>query len=175
MDTSKLLQFWPSSKQTYQERFESSARFVVYASLLAFLLRKDVRIIMLGVLVLLGMYIYYRLSPKSYSNYSTVSDNNPAGNYLMGDNPYRLPTRATSEEISQKLNLPSRWAERQFYTMPVTTAGGDLESFLAFNGRGQPNCRENQWMCTDEGNPRHPESVQLRGTFGGGVAGAGRN
>ena len=122
---------------------------------------------MLGVLVLLGMYLYYRLNPKSYSSFSTVTNENPVGNYLMGDNPYRLPTRATSEEISQKLNLPSRWAERQFYTMPVTTAGGDLGAFLEFNGRGQPSCRENQWMCTDDGNPRHPEWVQMRGSFGG--------
>lgn len=167
MDTSKLLQFWPSAKQTHRERFESSARFVVYASLIAFVMRRDVRILLLGVLVLLAMYLYYRITPSGSPSYSTVTDDNPAGNYLVSDDPMRLPTRATSDEISMKLNLPSRWAERQFYTMPVTTAGGDLDAFLAFNGRGQPNCRENQWACSADSNPRHPEWVQMRGTFGG--------
>lgn len=159
----KLLQFWPTASQTRQERTESSVRFIVYATIIAFLLKRDVRIVLLGVLVLLSIYVYMRITPTSPSNSSSVTYDNPVGNILLTDDPNKPPTRATDEEISQKLNLPSRWAERQFYTVTQD----DLGSYLAFNGRGLPTCRDNQWACSDETNPRHPEWVQLRGTFGG--------
>ncbi len=167
MDTSKLLQFWPSARQTRQERMESSMRFIAYASLITFFMKRDTRIILLGILMILAIYLYMRITPSTARNYN-VTDDNPAGNVLLTDDVHRPPTYATSDEISNKLNMPSRWAERQFYTMPNTTVPNDLGAFLEFNGRGAPNCRENQWACTDEGNPRHPEWVQLRGTFGGG-------
>lgn len=164
MDTDKLLQFWPSPNQTRQERTESSVRFIIYATLLAFLLKRDTRIVLLGVLVLASIYLYTRLVPVSPMNSSSVTYDNPVGNQLLTDDPNKPPTRATNQEISQKLNLPSRWAERQFYTIPQD----DLKSYLEFNGRGFPSCRDNQWACNADTNPRHPEWVQMRGTFGPG-------
>jgi hypothetical protein len=137
-------------------------RFIIYSTIIAFILKRDVRIILLGGLVLLSIYLYMRMTPSSV-NTTSVSSDNPLGNVLLTEDPYRPPTKATDEEISQKLNLPSRWAERQFYTMPQD----DLGAYLAFNGRGFASCRDNQSACSADNNPRHPEWVQLRGTFGG--------
>lgn len=171
--TDKLLQFWPHSKQTRKERMESSIRFIVYATLIAYAFKRDVRIILLGLIVLIGISAFYRVKSDGVANYTTSTDDNPLGNILVTDDPTKPPARVTDEEISQKLNLPSRWAERQFYTMPSTTFPNDLESYLIADGRGRPNCRENQFACIDENNPRHPEWVQLRGTFGAGGGGRG--
>jgi hypothetical protein len=161
--TDKLLQFWPNDKQTKREKMESSIRFIVYATLVAYAFKRDVRIVFLGLIVLVGIYAFYKV--KSNGSTSPTSDN-PMGNRLMHE---ENGTRVSDEEISQKLNLPSRWAERQFYTMPEN----DLGSYLKSDGRGVANCREDQNVCSDETNPRHPEWVQLRGTFGAAGPGGG--
>lgn len=167
--TENLTKFWPSSKQSYDERINSSSRFIIYSSLLAFTLRRDVRILLLCVLILIAVFLTYRLKPPHEKNFTAPSLDNPMGNVLMGDYtefPDRPRASYNSELVHDKMSkiFPenTRNAERTFYSMPNTTIPNDLDAFLNFTygGKSRPNCRENQMACTAENNPRMMEQPQ---------------
>jgi hypothetical protein len=172
----KLTNFWPSSKQSYDERINSSTRFILYSSLLAFTLRRDVRILLLGVLIILAVFLTYRLRPPIEKTYTESTLDNPMGNILMGDyTEFPDRSRAAIDPAAVRRNMNdifpenTRSAERQFYSMPSTTIPNDLDAFLDFTygGKSRPNCRENQMACTAENNPRMMERTQMASTFGG--------
>ena len=60
IDPKKLLQFWPTSEQTPSERVNSTTRFIVYASALLYFIKRDIRIVALGAIVLAVLYVFYR-------------------------------------------------------------------------------------------------------------------
>jgi hypothetical protein len=50
----KILNFWPSSSQTHQENVFSTIRFILYASVLIYIITRDYRVVYLG----LGIIVY---------------------------------------------------------------------------------------------------------------------
>jgi len=42
--TDKISQFWPTSEQTPEDRINAASRFVIYASCLIYIIRRDPRI-----------------------------------------------------------------------------------------------------------------------------------
>ena len=48
----KLLEFWPTAKQSARERVAATSRFVIYASVLIYIINRDPRVFALGVLVM---------------------------------------------------------------------------------------------------------------------------
>lgn len=169
--TENLMKFWPSSKQAYDERINSTSRFIIYSSLVAYTLRRDVRILLLCILILVSIFLTYKLKPPVEKSLTAPTMDNPMGNILMSDYT-RFPDRPRSnydqESIHDKMvNIfpeNTRNAERQFYGTASTTIPNDLDSFLDFTYSGlksRPNCRENQMACTAENNPRMPERPQL--------------
>ena len=46
--TDKVLNFWPSSTQSSEERVNSAARFIIYATCIIYLIKRDVRIFVIG-------------------------------------------------------------------------------------------------------------------------------
>ena len=58
--SSKVLQFWPTNKQDPDERINASTRFILYASVILYSLRRDIRLFILAAMVLSVLYIFYK-------------------------------------------------------------------------------------------------------------------
>ena len=97
----KLLEFWPTAKQSASERTAATARFVIYASVLIYIINRDPRVFALGVLVLAILFYLYnanlikdgKLRPAQGDGRASgpfreqvymPSYNNPMGNVLHG-------------------------------------------------------------------------------------------
>lgn len=99
----KVLQFWPTNKQSPEERVNAASRFVIYATCFLYLIRRDIRIFVLGATVLGVLYVMYKakMIKETYGR-STFgghgcqmpSIDNPMANVLLTDitdNPNRPP------------------------------------------------------------------------------------
>lgn len=99
----KILQFWPTSEQSADERVNSSTRFIIYATSLLYLLRRDPRILVLGLMIISVLYILYKggmvqeghARPVDSDGHHTgcklPTKDNPMSNYLLGDSPTKAP------------------------------------------------------------------------------------
>jgi len=90
----KVSQFWPTGDQTSEDRINAASRFVIYASTLIYLIRRDPRIFVLGLTVIGVIYVLYRSKMiKSGVGYTIEGKpkcqvptmDNPMGNVLMTD------------------------------------------------------------------------------------------
>lgn len=153
-----VFQFWPTVKQTPIERLESTARFIIYGSLIAFAMKRNVKILVLGTVMLIGLYIYSKQTlGVSILNSSSVDD--PFGNFPMS----KVYNAATAKQwANDTFSSDTRNAERNFYTAP----SNDMDSFLGFvHGGRKPFCRQDQTMCSADTNPMFMEEPHRRATF----------
>ena len=58
--TDRVAQFWPTNSQSVEDRVNAASRFVVYATCLLYLIRRDVRLFVLGATALGVLYFMYR-------------------------------------------------------------------------------------------------------------------
>lgn len=58
--TNEILKFWPNSSQTPDERVNASTRFILYLSTSLYLLKRDPRILVLGLMVISMLYFLYK-------------------------------------------------------------------------------------------------------------------
>jgi len=156
---SKILEFWPNSKQTPEDRINSASRFIIYTTCVLFVIRRDPRIFALGATMLSIIYVMYKakLIKEPYGTTDKTSvcqkptKENPLGNVLITDYtdaPNRLEAcyYATAQPLIKKFSsdtvnydsgrsrstLPmyKRNAfERQFVTTPVSKIPGDQTQF----------------------------------------------
>ena len=92
--TDKVLEFWPSKTLTPEERINATARFIIYATCIIYLINRDIRIFVLGGTALGVLYIMERSDmvreglPKTANNgipCQLPSQDNPCANVLMTD------------------------------------------------------------------------------------------
>jgi len=94
----KVHEFWPSKTQSSADRVNASARFIIYASCIIYLIRRDPRIFVLGGTALGVLYIMEKsnmvkntttVPEPEYNNIgkecSMPTKDNPMGNVLMSD------------------------------------------------------------------------------------------
>jgi hypothetical protein len=55
----QITQFWPTNEQTPVDRINAASRFIIYASCMIYLIRRDARIFVLGATVLSVIYIFF--------------------------------------------------------------------------------------------------------------------
>ena len=60
VDDKQFLQFWPNSNQSPEDRINAASRFIIYASSLLYLIRRDARIFILGATLLGVIYVLYK-------------------------------------------------------------------------------------------------------------------
>ena len=94
LNPTNLLIFWPSSKMTDIEKLHASTRFIIYASLGIYLTQRDPRIFTIGLLSIFVLVFCYRrqqrataippLDPQVSEKCRAATENNPAGNRLLG-------------------------------------------------------------------------------------------
>ena len=92
--TDKVLEFWPSKTLTPEERINATARFIIYATCIIYLINRDIRIFVLGATALGVLYIMERSDmvreglPRTANNgipCQLPSQDNPCANVLMTD------------------------------------------------------------------------------------------
>ena len=94
----KVHEFWPSKTQSSADRVNASARFIIYATCIIYLIRRDPRIFVLGATALGVLYIMEKsnmvkegvIRPTNVYNSvdkscSMPTKDNPMGNVLMSD------------------------------------------------------------------------------------------
>ena len=93
----KVHEFWPSKTQSSAERVDASARFIIYATCLIYLIKRDPRIFVLGATAVGVLYIMEKsnmvkdgVRPTNvYNNIgkecAIPTKDNPMGNVLMSD------------------------------------------------------------------------------------------
>ena len=92
--TDKVLEFWPSNTLTPEERINATARFIIYATCIIYLINRDIRIFVLGGTALGVLYIMERSDmvreglPRTANNSipcQLPTQDNPCANVLMTD------------------------------------------------------------------------------------------
>lgn len=106
--TDRLMVFWPTKKQTPEERVNAVTRFMIYSVLISYPIRRDSRIVVLALLVISAMFILYKRGMVADSSMPAFVDgevynggscqrptaDNPMANVLLSDindNPNRPP------------------------------------------------------------------------------------
>ena len=199
-----LLKFWPTSKQSAKERVLSTIRFIIYATCIVYLIQRDPRVFALGILVIAVLYYLQKNNmivdgKRSVANgripsilqpdVTLPTRDNPMGNVLMNeyvDNPDR-PSAAWYPSV--RTEIQQEWgkihpferirdAERNFYTMPVSTIPGDQTAFAeaSFGKKFSPMCKDQGGSACDPDNFNFhfPEVTQMRGGGGGNGAGGSK-
>ena len=147
----KIQQFWPNSSQTPEERVYASMRFVLYTGTIVYAIKRDLRVLVLSLLVLAVLYALYTHDAIAVSGTTVCGSpdcthptkGNPMANVLLDD--YENdPTRpgacyypTVQKQVKKFLDdtipfdagrsrspLPKyqrNAAARQFITMPVST------------------------------------------------------
>ena len=108
----RILHFWPTSEQDPVDRVNAASRFVIYASCIVYVIKRDPRIFVLAAMVLAVMFVLYKkqlvkkptarpvavvsglgLAPMADTCQRPTFDN-PMGNVLLSDyidQPNRAP------------------------------------------------------------------------------------
>lgn len=175
----KILQFWPTDKQTSKERVYATTRFILYASCILYIIRRDVRVLIMGALALFALYYMYKngmIKDTEYMYFQKPTD----GNIMNNGSDFGPPDSRSLKQAWDSLHpfSESRWfAEHNFYTAP----GVDNERFVknTYSNLMMPVCRDNPEFCDpDSSMGRGVEWVQMRpgsnGTIGDGAGGARR-
>jgi len=196
----QLLNFWPTYKQTSKERMLATARFVIYASLIVYFIQRDSRVFALAILVLCVLYYLDKnnmiVDPKKIISsgaqrpgVTLPTRDNPMANVLMTDYVDDPDRPSAAWYPSVRGEVQQQWsdihpferirdAERNFYTMPVSTIPGDQTGFAeaSFGKKFSPMCKDQGGLACDPDNFNFhfPETTQLRGGRGGNGAGGSK-
>jgi len=180
----QLLDFWPRATQTAKERVASTIRFVIYATVIVYLITRDVRVVALGGLVLAILFFMIKSnmivdgklrttytdgrSPSILRDSMTLPTfDNPMGNVLMTDYTDRPDRPAAAwypsvrQEVAEQFAFihpfeRKRDAERPFYTMPNTTIPNDQTAFAqaAYGKPFSPFCKDQGGLACDPDSSR---------------------
>lgn len=177
--TNKLLEFWPTAKQSARERVAATMRFVIYSTCVVYLINRDPRVFALGIFVVAIAYYMYtanmikdgkirpaqgdaRMSGPLRSNVTMPSMENPMGNVLMTDYVDKPDRAAAAWYPSMRSQVQDVWsrihpferqrdAERNFYTMPSTTIPNDQTGFAqaSYGKPFAPKCHDQGGAACD--------------------------
>lgn len=167
----KVFQFWPTEKQTAKERVYATTRFILYLACILYIIRRDVRILIMAAVALGALYYMYKNGMIRDTEYvykqKSIGDGNLMNNGADGIGP---PDRKSFKEKWDAVHpfMEGRWfSEHNFYTAP----GIDNQQFInnAYSNMLMPVCRDNPDYCNIDGSMgRGVESVQRRTLFGAG-------
>lgn len=92
--TDQVLEFWPSSDQSPEDRINAASRFIVYATCIVYLTRRDIRVFIFGATMLSVLYVMHKakMVKEKYGGSGTSGEScqlptpdNPMGNVLITD------------------------------------------------------------------------------------------
>ena len=181
----KLFEFWPTATQTAKERVAATTRFVIYAMTILYLIKRDARILALGILVLAVLYFLFTSNmipdgqvrpafsdgrPPWFGRDAVTMPtfDNPMANVLYTDytdRPDRPPAAwypSVAQEVAREWEFihpfeKKRDAERNFYTAPSSSIPNDQTSFAeaSFGPKFGPFCKDGSGPCDIESDRFH--------------------
>lgn len=174
-ERSRLIEFFPSEKQSLYEKYNSIVRLTLYITILLSLYNQNIKYMSILLLVLLLTYYLYKFDTK-IEKMSDVNEkcyeptlNNPFMNvnYTEFDEMGNLnrPPACNPENIDTKKQIDEYFhnniyrdtsdvfgkmnSQRQFFTMPFTTVpndpNGEFKNWLYNNPK---TCKEDQDYCS---------------------------
>jgi len=154
LSSKNLRYFVPTENMTYIEKINAITRFIIYSSLILFIIRGDSTILFIPIISML--FIYFLVSwgftidkftenfgQRKQKSCSVPTLNNPFMNHLILEESDKKPacdyTKETKKEINSAFNTnlyqdltdiyDKNNSQRQFYTMPVTTIPNNQKDF----------------------------------------------
>lgn len=175
-DKKRMMDFWPSKYQTYEERVNSVTRFILYAGAIVSFYKHNsepfvMAVLLVAVLVIISKSknkVLEKLVKKPLGHCQQPTLNNPMGNQLPYDSTMRhkaCDSNLVDSQISDQLfaqfptkglsSINKSFIERQFFSTPNTDIVNDQKGFASWL-YGAPNrkmCKSNPEVCTGfEGN-----------------------
>lgn len=177
--TDALLEFWPTSTQSANERVSATTRFILYAMCVVYIINRDSRVFVLGAIALAILYYLWntnmitdgkmrsaigdgRAASIFRPNVTLPTADNSMGNVLLSDyvdNPDRpsaawYPSMRTQvQQVWSEIHPFERQrdAERNFYTMPASTIPNDQTGFAqaAYGVPFSPKCHDQGGAACD--------------------------
>jgi len=171
MDKNKIMDFWPSDDWTPQQNTEATLRFIVYSSLLVFLILRDSRALIIGGLAF--GYIYINIDndrekdPEDYTSEpppnpppfpnpqpfpnsqpppnTPLNTNNPYGNRLVSDmGTPNVPVAHNEEQLQSYWDSISPGLEQRGARINFHP----VPNFLGHNlPLAAENCKTNPSLC----------------------------
>ena len=115
----KVTQFWPTKEQSAEERVNATARFIVYATCILYLIKRDVRVFVLGATAMGVLYVMEKnrmikdeeirpvvMAREKDASCTLPTYDNPMANVLMNeyvDRPDR-PSACDYSSVDDKVN-----------------------------------------------------------------------
>lgn len=182
-DKQRLIEFIPLKDHTIEELLNAIVRFSVYITILMYIFKRYILLILLPIFTLgITFYIYYK--NKKYIDINSdeqfpcykPTEMNPLMNILISDYGYNndrkkaCPVEHVKKDIQKYINrtlyknsfdiLSDDFQERQYYTMPITTIPNDQEDFANWLYKEEDTCKTNMINCKiDEDLRQERESV----------------
>ena len=142
----KVSQFWPINEQTPEDRINAASRFIIYASCLIYLIRRDPRIFVLGATVLSVIFVLYRSNMVKDTIGYTVDGESmcQVNNYTTGQIP--MDGGRSRSPLPKYMR---NGVDRQFVSNPVTTIAGDQTAFAEwlYGAKNGPMCKSGTGQC----------------------------
>ena len=189
----RVFDFWPTNRQDIAERVNAATRFVVYATCLIYVIRRDARIFVLGGMVIGVLYVMLKAGMikktvgrpvnAPLSGCQAPTEDNPMGNYFLPNDLQKAPAcyapsvkPLLKEYVDDKFpydagrsrspmpDVQRQAAARQFVTQPSNFRDGGEQTAFAEWCFGP----KFQPMCKSDGSMCNPDArgVQLE-AFGG--------
>jgi hypothetical protein len=168
-NSDKVLQFWPTPKQSAKERVYATTRFILYLSCILYIIRRDVRILIMGTVLIFILYTMYKNGMIKGPKYNTKEGVASMKNNIMNNATYGEETDQTMKSVNSKSAWDAihpfqegRWfAEHNFYTVPKNSGEDFLKTTYPI--MFEPTCRDDGAACDlDSSQGRGPERVQMR-------------
>jgi hypothetical protein len=169
-DTNQMFKFWPTKKQQPKDRVLCTMRFVIYLTVILFIIRQDKRIVLLGMGIIFILYMMHtnNMIKPAVESFETggladatvdnFMDNKLMSNYTIGPN---TGVPSNSDEEWKKIHpfLESKnWSQHNFYKVPNNNLGDFVKG--AYPDMFKPTCRDDNGVCDLT---TRPEYVQTRG------------
>jgi Family of unknown function (DUF5762) len=125
----KVLKFWPNEKQSAEERINASTRFILYLACILYLLRRDLRILVLAMIAITVLFILsktgsVRDTMENYNGKFEVCQRptmyNPFGNVLLSDYTDRPNRHAACPYPAVEKDVKRYADDKVVYTNPPT-------------------------------------------------------
>jgi len=170
-DRTKMLEFWPSKFQSYEERINAITRFILYAgAIMSFYKHTSEPFVMAIILVVIIVLtsksknkILNKLIRKPNEDCQLPSMNNPMGNYMPYDSVERKKacnSDLVSDEINEQLfaqfptaglsSTNKSFIQRQFFSTANTDIVNDQKAFATYlyGNANKKMCKTNPEVCT---------------------------
>ena len=169
-NSDKVLIFWPTKNQSAKERVYATTRFILYLSCILYIIRRDVRILIMGAALIFILYMMYKNGMikegerKPTGAFGTVQ--NPMANARHGEELTQTTESVDSKTAWDTLHpfQEGRWfAEHNFYTVPKNSGEAFLKT--TYPVMFKPTCRDSDGSACDldSSQGRGPETVETRG------------